>query len=142
MNPTTPPKPDHGKTKLRWYQFGLRTLLIVVGLLSLPCVYVVHEARIVQERRRFLSAHHWDVNPPDAERPPIPWVRRLLGDEGVQIVFVPLVTSKAENQRIRGLFPEAEIVDTLTIEHTIPSREFGIHDVITYPDLPPSEAAR
>ncbi len=39
------------------FQFSLRTLLIGVALLAVPCVYVAHEAKIVAERKAWLDAH-------------------------------------------------------------------------------------
>jgi hypothetical protein len=37
---TEPPKAEPPKRERRWFQFSLRTLLIVVTLLSVPCAYV------------------------------------------------------------------------------------------------------
>jgi hypothetical protein len=36
---TEPPKADPPKRKGRWFQFSLRSLMIVVTLLALPCSY-------------------------------------------------------------------------------------------------------
>ncbi len=102
-----------GKLRRRRFQFSLRTLLIVVGLLSLPCVYVVHEARIVQERRQFLSEHPLlDLDPWYLfvrHEPETPWLRALLGDRAVAAIGVTASTSAAERARIRALFPEAGV---------------------------------
>ena len=53
----------------RRFQFRLRTLLIVVALLAVPCWYVANEARIVRQRRAMtegfegtqvgISCHQW-----------------------------------------------------------------------------------
>ena len=40
------------KPRRRWFQFRLRTLLIVVELLGAACGYVAHEAQVVRERTR------------------------------------------------------------------------------------------
>jgi len=49
-----PPKAEPPKRGRRWYQFSLRTLLIVVTLLAIPCAYLSWQAKIVAERRRLL----------------------------------------------------------------------------------------
>ncbi len=41
------------KPRRRWLQFRLRTLLVGVMLLAIPCAYVGHEAAIVTKRRSF-----------------------------------------------------------------------------------------
>ena len=45
-----PPKADPPKRKRRWFQFSLRTLMIVVTLLAVPLGYVGWQAKIVRER--------------------------------------------------------------------------------------------
>jgi hypothetical protein len=53
---TEPLKSDPPKRKRRWFQFSLRTLMIVVTLLALPLGYVGWQARIVRDRKVVLSA--------------------------------------------------------------------------------------
>jgi hypothetical protein len=38
--PSEQPKADPPKRKRRWFQFSLRSLLLVVTLLAVPCAYV------------------------------------------------------------------------------------------------------
>jgi hypothetical protein len=45
-----PPEAKPPKRKRRWFQFSLRTLLIVVTMLAAACGYVAWQAKIVQER--------------------------------------------------------------------------------------------
>ena len=47
---TEPPKADPPKRKRRWFQFSLRTLMIVVTLLAIPCAYVSWQAEIAKRR--------------------------------------------------------------------------------------------
>ena len=47
---TEPPKAEPPKRKRRWYQFSLRSLLIVVTLLAVPCAYVSWQAEIAKRR--------------------------------------------------------------------------------------------
>ena len=52
---TEPLKADPPKRKRRWFQFRLRTLMIGVTLLAIPCGYVGWQAKIVRERRAELN---------------------------------------------------------------------------------------
>jgi hypothetical protein len=109
------PNAEPPKRKRRWFQFSLRTLIIVVTLLSILSGYFCRQAQIVRERRAFLdSAGQWtqlEVWNADALGvPALPWIRRTLGDESVCKIILPLATDITERQRIATLFPEAEIL--------------------------------
>jgi hypothetical protein len=39
----------------RWFQFSLRTLMIVITLLAVPLAYVGWQAKIVRERKAMLE---------------------------------------------------------------------------------------
>jgi len=95
-------------------RFSLRTLFIVVALTGAASAFVAHENRIVQERKAidqwaekipFCGAGY--TRPP----PPVSWVRRLLGDVGVESFTVPRGVSEREKDRIKAAFPEAQITD-------------------------------
>lgn len=93
---------------LRRFQFSLRTLLIVVALLALPCAYVGWEAKIVAQRKSWLEAHP-DTDhtfPPGLEPGEISWVRRWLGDEERCQINVRGF-SQDELETTSKLFPEA-----------------------------------
>ena len=51
-----PPKAEPPKRKRRWFQFSLRTLMIVVTLLAIPGGYVGWQAKIVRDRNAMLEA--------------------------------------------------------------------------------------
>jgi hypothetical protein len=97
------------------FQFSLRTLLIVVTLLAIPCWYMGSQYRIVAERRAVLAkvvksggGFYTDSGNPT---PTIPWIRSLLGDEGMSnIVYVCRAGREvhAENE-IKKAFPEASL---------------------------------
>ncbi len=53
---TEPSKAEPPKRKRRWLQFSLRTLMIVVTLLAVPCAYVGWQTRIVIDRKAVLSS--------------------------------------------------------------------------------------
>jgi hypothetical protein len=112
-NPNTA---DPAKPRRRWYQFRLRTLLIGVVLVAIPCGYVAHEWRIVAERKTWLLDHPQPMFSVDiavfdgngnVESPPeptIPRLRQWLGDEPTKYVEA---RSSGEEKAARKLFPEA-----------------------------------
>src|SRR5262249_39425467 len=100
---------------MRRFQFSLRTLLIVVAILAVPCWYVGEQWRIGRERqamRERLYRIGGAVRLPFFENDPpaVPWVRSLLGDEGVfGIFYPPLEDRKSEDEgAIETAFPEAK----------------------------------
>ena len=98
------------KSRRRWYQYGLRTLLIVVTLAGCGFAWVGWQFRVVQERRAFLSnygvSHVWINDSGEG----LSWIRRVLGDKAVPKIGLPIQTDKSERQRLAALFPEAEIL--------------------------------
>jgi len=102
------------KPRLRWYQFSLRTLLIVVALVAGPFAYIAHEGQIVTERRAMLKLivdRGGEVNF-GADDPPL--LRRILGDVGSCSIVYPVSLSAAEKSRIHELFPDDWIGPDLT----------------------------
>jgi hypothetical protein len=105
----------------RRFQFRLRTLMIVVTLLAVPCAYVGWQAKIVRERRETAewigktlggTTYRYDddlmfVKSYRRFRPPL--LRRLFGDWAYYRVVVPH-PSEADLKRIREVFPGVEIV--------------------------------
>jgi hypothetical protein len=105
----------------RRFQFRLRTLMIVVTLLAVPCAYVAHEANIVRKRREWLSGHpvRGNIGTLDSlgrfslgdltQQPS--WFRiGTLGDSPRRWVIVPASAATAEKQAAAALFPEADIL--------------------------------
>jgi hypothetical protein len=100
------------KRKRRWFQFSLRTLMIVVTLLAVPLGYVGWQAKIVMERkaeiRRGVSGRAFmseDMGPPAW----MSYLRYRLGDNNITVIQVPANTDSDEMNRLRTLFPEADI---------------------------------
>jgi hypothetical protein len=104
------------KPRRRWFQFRLRTLLVGVVLLSIPCAYVANQWRIVAARRNWLEQHPQPMFTVDITvigndgkevpqpEPTVPPIRRWLGDEPTKYVDV---RSSAEEKAARQIFPEA-----------------------------------
>jgi hypothetical protein len=118
---TEPHKVEPPKRKRRWFQFSLRTLMIVVMLLALPCAYVGWQAKIVRERRALLdsikAAGGSDLTVVlynSASPPPPPWLRRLLGDQTIEVLLVPATTNEETLARIPRLFPGTRIAKSST----------------------------
>jgi hypothetical protein len=115
------------KRKRRWLQFSLRSLLIGVALLAIPCGYVGWQAKIVRERKAYLQAsmHLWDVElflghggvsnyvvfakGDEAQAPSL--IRIWLGDEAQDCVWVESARSTGEKQSAAALFPEALVLE-------------------------------
>jgi hypothetical protein len=70
-----PPKADPPKRKRRRFQFRLRTLMIVVTLLAVPCGYIGWQARIVRERRDLLASQFVKSSINDGNGS-MSWIRR------------------------------------------------------------------
>lgn len=105
------------KPKRRWFQFRLRTLLVVVTLAAVPCAYVAHEWRIVQERERFLCEQERSMAEHSSGAAGISWVRRLMGDHGYSRIALGGATDIARRRQEAGaLFPEARIM-ALSLRH-------------------------
>jgi hypothetical protein len=92
----TPANPEPPKRKRRWFQFGLRTLLIVVTVVAVPSAWLGH--KIEQKRRQrdaiedirriggrveFGYQLDFDGVPlaNDRQPPGALWLRKLLGDD-------------------------------------------------------------
>jgi hypothetical protein len=120
------------------YQFRLRTLMIVVTLVAIPCGYVGWQAKIVRERKAVLAQiedagggffsdlrtttgfgnrfPNWPdeaIASIDSERQlhgsARTTVRVLLGDEGVIVIWLPANVVPPEEARIRECIPEAYV---------------------------------
>ncbi len=105
------------KRKLRWNQFGLRTLLIVVTLAACGLGSLGWQVRIAAERRAVLARmveqskiveFGWD----NAKIPPggiaVP-IRRWFGDNHFTALVLPNESSSDEIAKPRVLHPEANV---------------------------------
>ncbi len=126
-----PPKIDAPKRKRRWYQFSLRTLMILITLLAVPLGYVGWQAQIVRERKAmalelqdagalfFSSAQVTQLaprgtfgiggkefNPP---YPTVTLVRRWLGDDYTVGIELRRSVPPGTESRAAAVFPEAVI---------------------------------
>ena len=107
----------------RRFQFRLRTLLIGVTLFALiPCGYVGWQAKIVRERRSWLTRLQEEgykypkvgdivIHAGNGHGGPN-IVRRLLGDEEIVAVAIPATISDEDREATLRLFPESNVTQT------------------------------
>ena len=116
METDATPNPAQPKSRRRWYQFSLRTLLIGVVVLSVPCAYVAHEYRIVAARRAWLRSRpildqfegsHFEATIAEGDKTKAPsLLRRILGDMEITACEVYPRPSPPELKEMTMLFPE------------------------------------
>jgi hypothetical protein len=108
----------------RRFQFRLRTLMIGVALLAVPCAYVGWQVRIVRERQALIAAISHDVMYLDVQvaaavgyyrskkmtPATVPLLRQWLGDVAVEVIAIPARASPEFKERVKAAFPEATFV--------------------------------
>jgi hypothetical protein len=93
----------------RRFQFRLRTLMIGVTLLAVPCGFWARDYRLASERAEFrktLINSAWS----NGDDSVISSFRQWLGDMPYHMVALPLESSREIRDRAKSLFPEAVIV--------------------------------
>jgi hypothetical protein len=98
------------------FQFSLRTLMIGVTLVAVACGYVGRQVKIVRERYSMLAQitdqknterGNYGLAPSEDSQLQVPWIRRLLGDQAIYAIGLPITASKDYRRKVRELFPEA-----------------------------------
>lgn len=104
---------------MRRFRFSLRTLLVVVAILAVPCWYVGEQWRVVQHRkalRAVLNQRNRGLSGlpnfvPRDEWPVLPWYRTMLGDTTTPGIFLDRdAFSDDEIEQFREAFPEIKFV--------------------------------
>src|SRR5690349_19031409 len=96
------------KPKRRWYQFSLRTLFVLVGLVSILMAWVGYSLNWIRQRRALIETGivqpaTWRIEP--ATAPAGLW---LFGESGVSHLWVRRTPDQSVED-ISRLFPEAGI---------------------------------
>jgi hypothetical protein len=123
---------EPGKPRRRWYQFSLRMLLIGMALLSMPLGYAGWQAEIVRERRVMMEVIRKSGGSlyPFASVElfgdgPVLWCRKLFGDPGFGLVYIPEAMSK-QAVAVQKMFPESTVAilrsSANPIERLMPER--------------------
>ncbi len=73
---------DALKPKLRWFQYSLRTLLILVTLFAIPCSWLAVKRHQAQREREAAAAFEKLGGSVAWSNPSGPvWLRKLIGDD-------------------------------------------------------------
>jgi hypothetical protein len=118
MAAETVPAAGRAKHKLRWYQYSLRTLLLVMTLACVGMSWVAVKMKQARDQHAAVEAikklggvvfydYEADRNDPSPQPPGPTWLRRALGDDAfVNVTVVYLVNSgvnDAELEHLKGL---------------------------------------
>jgi hypothetical protein len=127
-----PPKADPPKRKRRWFQFSLRTLMIVVALLAVPMGYVGWQAKIVRERTTLLIESGKEMIGGDylGDDDGISRIRRLFGDRCWKVIILYEAAPTELRAKIKAAFPESSvwIVPSLTALRRAPPNSQAIFE--------------
>jgi hypothetical protein len=103
-----------------WRRISLRMMFVVISLIA---CYLGYHANTVHGRRRMRQQYdeYSAVQFSDTNGPPqvqIPWIRRLMGDAPVQVIYLHRyaggVTGE-EQELLKRTFPEAELSEVYMI---------------------------
>jgi hypothetical protein len=104
------------RTSRRWYQFSLRTMLILVFVVSIPLAWVGYSLNWIRQRQEWLEKHdgradgnivlrtHW-WHDEQSEPPPAPGGLWLFGEKGIWEIH----PSSDHADLTKQLFPEASV---------------------------------
>jgi hypothetical protein len=96
-------------------RFSLRTMLVAVTVACVALSWTGYQLNWIRERRKALARNqyyevlHSRVRDILANWPSAPWTIRIFGEKGVyELVVFPEVTD-SELERLKHLFPEADV---------------------------------
>jgi hypothetical protein len=117
-----PTTADAPKRHLRWFQFRLRTVFVVMTLIAIAAGWVGWQAKIVQERKWLREHSHASFLPLKEYKPislnetwpkgtpSVSWFRELLGDEAIYSVTVDRLSPANQYlNQLEAAFPEAHV---------------------------------
>jgi hypothetical protein len=104
-------------SKYRWFRFGLRSLFAVITLAAILVAWLSYNLNWIRERRNapvFYPTLTTYVVTPSGPTPMTltchsPWPLEWFGEPGCVTVAIAPSLPESEVERIRKLFPEAEI---------------------------------
>jgi hypothetical protein len=88
-------------------RFKLRTLFVIIALLSVPMTWVAYQLNWIRERHKFLASIEYHVEPGYVYDPPkgdVPWTLKLFGEQPA-VGLIRIEASQLEYAE--RLFPEA-----------------------------------
>jgi hypothetical protein len=103
--------PDLIPSRRRWYQFSLRTMFVVVTLVSILLGWVMYSLDWIRQRNEWLDRSSiWSLGPTDRltrRNVTAPCGLWLFGEEGVSVIHC----MSYQQERGQQLFPEAYVSD-------------------------------
>lgn len=94
------------QSKRRWFQFGLRTLFVVVRVAAATAAWVGYNLNWIWQRHEALAIHSRYCGFTPLQRGP--GALGLFGEEGCESI-IPWNEDAAEIERIERLFPESVV---------------------------------
>src|SRR5262245_9910567 len=95
-------------------RFTLRTMLVLIALISVPVAWITYHVNWVSNRHRALvwaRQHDVEYHYPDGDPIPVSWTLSLLGETGIPEMNVRMEKNEGReglNDLIR-LFPECHV---------------------------------
>ena len=77
------------KPKRRWFRFSLRTLFVLVTIISLPFGWIAYQLNWIQQRHDFFSHYQYNGMHMRAGSGYPPWSLRLFGESRQGYLLVP-----------------------------------------------------
>ena len=96
-------------------RFSLRTLLVVLTVACGALGYIAWNLREISERRRvaaWIERHGGSLDRRDSpsghfNKPPLPYIQTLLGENAYLNVVIPADATRDDAQYVKSLFPES-----------------------------------
>jgi hypothetical protein len=126
----------------RWFRFRLRTILLIVALLAIPCAWLGSEWKLVRARAALIerveaaggtasSVKYYPLPSitiqPGAQSDQISAARRWLGDRAITQITIPDNFSDDDEKQILDRFPETEVVKYWPFDPSRQPRMFETH---------------
>ena len=92
-------------------RLSLKTLFVLIALVTIPIGWIAHQLNWIRERHAFLNRPNWQAMQPPVpphSRPQAPWSLQLFGESPQDVLAV----HEPDHNRAEELFPEAIIVAT------------------------------
>ena len=99
----------------RWFQFGLRTMFVVVTVLGVPIGWVAHNLHWIRQRNAWRDPNSGAFRAPLVTNPPgrLGW----FGETGEY--YIELKNGTQEDvDKVQSLFPEARVASEQLIDKT------------------------
>jgi len=94
-------------------RYTLRTLFVAITLFGAWLGWQSHLVKQRKDRLQWITDHggKWSANGPNNIAPmtDLPWYRTLLGDQAVDVIWLPDECTREEAEKVEEEFPESQI---------------------------------